>query len=169
MTEAREGLELPGHPENPDHQDHPDLPVKPPLISLLALVIGYLIHHFLPMRARPDGWGATGIVLVVLGLALSQWAIHQFRVEKTAVKPWKPTRVILDRGPFAFTRNPIYLAFLLLQVGIGLWHDRIAVVLMTIPAAIVLDRVVIRREEEYLARKFGAVYLSYVKRVRRWV
>ena len=166
MTQAPAGSERQEHPELPDH---PDLPVKPPLISLVALAIGYLLHQFAPMHARPAGWGATGVGLVVVGLALSQWAIHQFRVQKTAVKPWKPTRVILDRGPFAFTRNPIYLSFVLLQLGIGLWHDRLAVVLMAIPAAIALDRVVIRREEAYLARKFGALYLAYLQRVRRWV
>ena len=166
MTQAPAGSERQEHPELPDH---PDLPVKPPLISLVALLLGYLIHQFAPMAARPAGSSAPGILLCVLAVSLGQWAVFEFRVQKTSVKPWKSTRVILDRGPFAFTRNPIYLSFVLLQLGIGLWHDRLAVVLMAIPAAIALDRVVIRREEAYLARKFGALYLAYLQRVRRWV
>ena len=166
MTEVRVGQDS---PDLPDHPDHPDLPVKPPLLSLLALAIGYLVHHLLPMHARPAGWGAAGVALVVLSFSLGQWAMYQFRVQKTAVKPWKPTRVIVDSGPFAFTRNPIYVSFVLLQLGIGLWHDRLAVVLMTIPAAIALDRIIIRREEAYLARKFGVPYRAYMERVRRWV
>lgn len=149
--------------------DHPDLPVKPPLILLASMLAGYLVDRFWPAPARPEGWGGLGIALVVLAFSLMLAAMRQFAAGRTSAKPWKPTRVILDRGPFRFTRNPIYLGFVLLQAGIGIWQDRLAVLLFALPAAIVLDRVVIRREEAYLSRKFEAPYEAYLGRVRRWL
>ena len=149
--------------------DHPDLPIKPPLILVASLVLGYLIDHYAPASARPAGWAGVGISLVAVSLLLGQWAMHQFRTQKTSVMPWKPTRLILDGGPFRFTRNPIYLSFVLLQLGVGVWHDRLAVLLMALPSALALDVLVIRREEAYLTRKFGADYLDYRSRVRRWL
>jgi len=164
-----------GAPESPTGAgvdggpDHPDLPVKPPLILLASILVGYLADRFWPGPARPEGWGGLGIALVVLAFVLMLAAMRQFSAGRTSVKPWKPTRVILDRGPFRFTRNPIYLGFVLLQAGIGIWQDRLAVLLMAVPAAIALDLVVIRREEAYLVRKFGAAYDAYRGRVRRWI
>lgn len=149
--------------------DHPDLPVKPPLILLVSILAGYLVDRLWPAASRPEGWGVLGIALVVLAFVLMLAAMRQFAAGRTSAKPWKPTRLILDRGPFRFTRNPIYLGFVLLQAGIGIWQDRLAVLLFALPAAIVLDRVVIRREEAYLLRKFGAPYEEYRARVRRWI
>jgi len=149
--------------------DHPDLPLKPPLVFLFCLVVGVGIHHFWPRAARPEGWASVGVGVAVLGIALAQWATYEFRRHKTAVLPWKPTRVIVDSGPFAVSRNPIYLGMALLQVGLGLWANKLAVVLMVVPAIIVTNVLVIAKEEEYLERKFGAVYTEYKARVRRWV
>jgi len=149
--------------------DHPDLPVKPPLVFLLALLVGYLIDRYQPPRPRPDELVVAGIALVVIAFAIAIWAMRQFHAAGTAVEPWKPTRAIVESGPFAFSRNPIYVSFALTQFGIGLWQNRLAVMLMVIPALLATDRFIIRREEAYLERKFGAAYLDYKARVRRWI
>ena len=149
--------------------DHPDLPLKPPLVFLAAIAVGYLIGQYAPMSARPAGYAPAGMVLVGVAVLLAAWAAGTFRRAGTPAEPWKPTRTIVEDGPFAFSRNPIYIAFALLQVGVGIWGDRLAVVLMVIPALFVTDRVIVRREEAYLERKFGAAYLDYKARVRRWI
>lgn len=149
--------------------DHPDLPLKPPLIFLFFTALGVGAHHFWPFHARPAGWTAVGIGVTVLALALIQWSAWTFRRNKTAVVPWKPTRVIVDSGPFAISRNPIYVGFALFQVGLGLWSDKLAVVLMVIPAILATGLLIIAKEEEYLERKFGEEYLEYKSRVRRWL
>jgi protein-S-isoprenylcysteine O-methyltransferase Ste14 len=157
-----------GQGATPEPPDHPDLPVKPPLVFLAAIAVGLGIDHWFPMSVRPEGLGWTGALLLGLAVALSQWAMHHFRTRKTSVFPWKPTRVILEDGPFAFTRNPIYLSFAMAQLGIGLALDALAVVLLVVPAVLATDRWVIRREEAYLERKFGDAYRAYRGRVRRW-
>lgn len=149
--------------------DHPDLPLKPPLVFLFTIAVGVLIHHFWPRSARPDGWAAAGIALVVLAVLLVTWSAWTFKRHQTEVVPWKPTRVIVDAGPYAFSRNPIYVAFALIQMGLGLWADKLAVVLMVIPALAATSVLIIAKEEEYLERKFGDVYREYMGRVRRWM
>ena len=149
--------------------DHPDLPLKPPFIFVWALVIGLAVDWLKPMPARPDRWGGLGIVFVVFAVGLIAWAARTMRQRNTAVRPWKPTTTIVEDGPFALTRNPIYLGFALVLVGIGLWTDKLAVLLMTVPAIAATNSWVIAREESYLKRKFGAPYEAYLARVRRWV
>lgn len=161
MSQANERID--------EAHDNPGLPVKPPIIFVITLAIGVGIHWLWPQPARPNGWAIVGIALTVLAVALVEWAAYVFRKADTNVLPWKPTRVIVDRGPYAVTRNPIYVGFALLQVGLGLWTNRLAVVLMVIPAIIATNMLVIAREERYLEGKFGAVYLDYKQRVRRWL
>jgi protein-S-isoprenylcysteine O-methyltransferase Ste14 len=149
--------------------DNPGMPVKPPLIFLFATALGVGVHALWPVGARPAGWAAVGVAFCLLAVVLMQWALNEFRRHKTSVLPWKSTRVILERGPFTFTRNPIYLGFALFQMGLGFWTDRLAVVLLAIPAVAATNTFVIAYEEAYLERKFGDVYLRYKERVRRWL
>jgi protein-S-isoprenylcysteine O-methyltransferase Ste14 len=149
--------------------DHPDLPVKPPVIFVIAMGIGFAAHWMWPVSVRPPGWWGFGVLLVAFGLTLVQWSALHFRRHDTEIFPWLPTRVIVTSGPYAHTRNPIYLGLALVQLGIGLWADRLAVVLMVIPAVAATNAWIIAREETYLDRKFGEEYRGYLQRVRRWI
>lgn len=149
--------------------DHPDLPYKPPLAFLLAIVGGIALDLLHRLPSRPPGWAPLGMLLVALGIALLLWALREFRAHHTAIEPWKPTTAIIARGPFAFSRNPVYVAFALITIGIGAWVDRGSVVLLAIAALIATDRFIVPREEAYLTRKFGEAYLGYRRRVRRWL
>ena len=149
--------------------DHPDLPLKPPLVFLFAAALGVGAHSLWPYPARPAAWTALGVALTILASVLIQWSAWEFKRNKTAVVPWKATRVIVDSGPFRVSRNPIYVGFALMQVGLGLWSDKLAVVLMVIPAILATNVLIIAKEEEYLQRKFGDVYRDYQSRVRRWL
>ena len=72
-------------------------------------------------------------------------------------------------GPYGFSRNPIYLAMLLLQIGMSFWANSPWFLLFAALPAALLVWGVISREELYLERKFGADYLAYKTRVRRWL
>lgn len=148
--------------------DHPDLPYKPPLAYLAAIALGVGLHRWWPLPARPDGWLPAGVTLVALGAALLVWAKVVFDRHRTPLEPWKSTTAIVDEGPFAHARNPVYIGFALIQVGIGVWIDALAVVLLVIVPALMTARLVVPREEAYLRRKFGAVYEDYCSRVPRW-
>jgi len=149
--------------------DHPNLPIKPPFVFLIAIGIGAVGHWLVPRTIRPEGmaWIGQGVLLVaMLGIA---WSVWTFRHYQTAVEPWKATKVIIDHGLYVLSRNPIYLGFALAQVGVALWANQLAILIMVFPAVVFTDRVIIRREEAYLTKKFGAPYEAYCAQVRRWL
>jgi protein-S-isoprenylcysteine O-methyltransferase Ste14 len=88
---------------------------------------------------------------------------------RTPVPGNEPTSAIVQSGPYRFTRNPIYLAFSVLVLGIACWVNSIWL-LGTLAAAVsLMSFVVIPREERYLERRFRAEYLEYKAKVRRWL
>ena len=129
-----------------DRPDHPNLPYKPPLAYLAAIALGTLIHLRWPMSARPASWLPVGVSLVVLGAALLLWAKLVFDSKRTPLEPWKATRAIVDHGPFAFSRNPVYIGFAIIQVGVGVWSDQLAVVILTIVPALLTAVLIVPRE-----------------------
>jgi protein-S-isoprenylcysteine O-methyltransferase Ste14 len=83
--------------------------------------------------------------------------------------PWKPTKNIITDGIYGWSRNPIYLGFNLLPIGMGIFFDNVWVLLSFVPAAFTLYHVAIKKEEVYLEEKFGDEYLGYKNKVRRWI
>lgn len=143
---------------------------RPPLVYLAAIVIGSALElawrlPFLPrILAVP-----LGAVFVVAAAALFFGSVGKLRAAGTPVPGNQPTSVIVRAGPYRFSRNPIYLAFSLLHLGIAFWVNGLWLVATLIPALAVMAYVVIPREEQYLERTFGAGYLDYKNSVRRWL
>jgi protein-S-isoprenylcysteine O-methyltransferase Ste14 len=158
---------IPAEREAPDVA-HADL-VRPRFVYLAAILIGSALQiawplHFLPPRIAP-----LGAVLIAAGAALFVMSVRQFRAADTPVAGDRPSTAVVERGPYRFSRNPIYMAFSLLQLGIATSADSVWLVATLAGAVAVVAFVAIPREERYMARKFGAPYLDYKRRVRRWV
>jgi protein-S-isoprenylcysteine O-methyltransferase Ste14 len=113
--------------------------------------------------------GPVGVPLVVVAIALFSYSVAKFRAAGTPVPARKPTTVIVRTGPYRFSRNPIYLAFSLFQLGIAVWVNSVWLLATVVGAVALIHYVVIPREEKYLERKFGAQYLDYKASVRRWL
>lgn len=144
--------------------------IRPPLAYLVAIALGLLLHVAWPVRLVPGAvsvpLGAT-VVLVALALFLS--AVRTFRTAGTPVPGNRPTTSIVRRGPYRYSRNPIYLSFSLLQLGIAFWVNSLWLLVTLIPAVALMSFVVIPREEQYLETRFPADYLPYKASVRRWL
>jgi len=109
-----------------------------------------------------------GVFFLAIALGLIVWTAILMSRAGTTPNPTRPTTALLTDGPFRFTRNPMYLAWELIVIGVGLAANAPWVILMAIPAALLTRRLVIDKEERYLATKFGTEYLDYKARVRRW-
>lgn len=107
--------------------------------------------------------------MAAMGVALFFSSVGKFRAAGTPVPGNKPTTAIVRAGPYRFSRNPIYLAFSLLQLGIAIWVNSLWLVATLVPAHAVMAWIVVPREERYLERAFGAEYLAYKSAVRRWI
>ncbi len=141
----------------------------PPLLYAVPLAVGLLLQHWHPIRLpSPDIARLIGIASVLLGL-VGFPAIVAFRRANTSPKPWEPTTALVTSGPYRISRNPMYLGFTLLYVGVSLWANA-AWPLFFLPVVLaVMLFGVIRREETYLVRVFGPDYVAYCRRVRRWL
>ncbi len=80
----------------------------------------------------------------------------------------QPTTAIVKIGPYHSSRNPIYLAFSLFQIGIALGVNDAWILITLLPAIALMSFVVIPREESYLEARFGLEYVAYKASVRRW-
>jgi protein-S-isoprenylcysteine O-methyltransferase Ste14 len=142
---------------------------RPPLIYLASILAGLAVNAIRPLPL-PSGIPARllGIALVVAALLLFGYSAKLFRAAGTPVPARKPTTAIVKTGPYRFTRNPIYLAFSLLHLGIAVWVGSWWVIATLAVAVGIIHGVVIPREERYLEAKFGAEYRAYKAAVRRW-
>jgi protein-S-isoprenylcysteine O-methyltransferase Ste14 len=144
--------------------------VRPPLVYLISLVSGAVIQLATPFpflhRTLAVPFGAP---LVVVATVLFAYSAATFRAAGTPVPARKPTTVIVRTGPYRFSRNPIYLAFSLFQLGIAIWVNSLWLLATLVGAVALIHSFVIRREEQYLERRFGAEYLDYKASVRRWL
>lgn len=141
----------------------------PPLLFTGGLLLALLGHLLRPLSV-PGGWWPRGIGIVLLMLAalLAMSAEREMTRAQTPVMPFQDASTLVTSGPFRFSRNPIYLAFVIAVVGIaGLtasWWP-----LITLPIALVAVTWVIRGEEARLTRLFGKEYATYRGRTRRWI
>src|SRR5256885_785268 len=97
---------------------------RPPLVYLASIVIGSVLEFIWHLPFLPDAFAAPlGIVLVVGAVVLFAASVGKFRAAGTPVPGNKATTAIVRSGPYRCSRNPIYLAFSLLQVGIAIWAN----------------------------------------------
>ena len=144
--------------------------VRPPLVYLTSLVCGTVIHLAMPLPFLPGTLAVPlGVLLVVVAIALFSYSVAKFRAAGTPMPAREPTTAIVRTGPYRLSRNPIYLAFSLFQLGIAIWVNSVWLLATLVGAVALIHSVVIPREEQYLERKFGAQYLDYKASVRRWL
>ncbi len=152
--------------------DQANVAVFPPLPFVLALVVGVLAHVLWePFRFFSEIWigHAAGWPLIVAATVLIAWAQRTMAGAGESSNVYKTNGAIVSTGPFAFTRNPMYLSMTLLSAGIAFLVNT-AWPIVLLPAVLTLMQYgVISREERYLESKFGDVYRQYRARVRRWL
>lgn len=166
IRELKEIQELMSH----SNSDHPNIIAPPPVIAFGGLLLGFLLNWLLPLPfVSGAGRLLLSAVFVLTGVVLGFSAIWAFRRKRTPVDPYESPLAIVSDGPYRFTRNPIYLSFAFITVGIACFANAFWLILVLPLTLVVIDRGVIAREEVYLERKFGEVYTSYKARVRRWI
>jgi protein-S-isoprenylcysteine O-methyltransferase Ste14 len=145
--------------------------IRPPIAWALAFVVGLALDWLYPLPFVPAFVPAAWIggAIFAVGFALAIWAIVTIRKAGTNVETVKPTTAIVESGPYRFTRNPIYVGMFLGQTGLAIGFNSLWLLATLVLFYVVIRYGVVAREEAYLERKFGAVYLDYKARVRRWL
>ena len=150
-------------------RDHADVRVAPPIIMLAFLAAMWLLDRAFPLGTTSQIPRALGIGLVLGAIALALWAVTELLRARTTFEPHGTVTALVTSGPYRYSRNPIYLAYGLMLMGLPLALGTFWGVILTPLLIISLDRWVIRHEEAYLREKFGGTYAEYESRVRRWL
>ncbi len=144
----------------------------PPVIFSLAFALAILAGWMKPLPILPEaGQGflrLIGIVLILSGVGIALAAEWRFVLAGTATLPTRPTRAIVSDGIYRYSRNPMYLGLSLTVQGLGFVANSWWFLLILLFAVIAVTKLAIEPEEHYLEAKFGAEYLSYKARTRRW-
>jgi protein-S-isoprenylcysteine O-methyltransferase Ste14 len=147
--------------------------IWPPTIYGSATLIAGVLAWFAPWPFEPDALRTValtaGVLVFCIGGAIAIAAEIGFKRAGTAVLPTRPTTAIVGTGIYRLTRNPMYLGMSLALAGLGLGLNQMWFLLVLPIAMLAVTKLAIEREEAYLAQKFGAEYLAYKAKVRRWV
>ncbi len=152
--------------------DNPHVHVPPPLLYVIIFLASVFLHHVIPLHFGPGRGSWTpvlGIVLIGLALLCMLPALVKFSRTKNTLIPNRPASSLQTGGIYAISRNPMYLGLLLAYLGICLFVGNWWTLLLTPLLILIVQRVVIIKEESYLQRAFGAEYDAYRARVRRWI
>ena len=150
--------------------DNAGVRVPPPILLIVAILSGYCLQQLWALELTNwSGWYVAAWSLIGVGVIILVASWVQFLRAKTNIRPDKPSSNLIQSGLYRFSRNPIYVSGLLLQLGIALLMNNLWIVLLVPVSKVVFDRYVIAREEAYLERAFGEVYVAYKRTVRRWL
>ncbi|MVA97951.1 isoprenylcysteine carboxylmethyltransferase family protein [Nitratireductor sp. CAU 1489] len=145
----------------------------PPIIYLAAIGASLVLAWLLPLPwigpPLSDILFAVGAVALVGVVLIDVSAMRTLARAKTTIMPHRGSDHLVTSGPFAFTRNPIYLANTLLMIGVGLMAGIVWFLGLAVIAAFLTQKLAIEREERHLTARFGKKYRDYAKKVRRWV
>ena len=143
----------------------------PPLVFVGLTLLGVTLRYAVgPIPFPATAWARlVGIVVLLAGITIIISARTLFTRSGQSPVPWKPTPELIVRGPYRFTRNPMYVGVTGVQIGLGVavgnpWISPLAPV-----ALLIVHFIAVLPEEQYLAEKFGPRYHEYCARVRRYV
>jgi protein-S-isoprenylcysteine O-methyltransferase Ste14 len=155
-----------------DERDHAPIIAPPPLLAALCIAGGFVGRHFKHLALFSEDHALRrqlSIALFAIAVVIVVAAIVQFISHKTHPSPYKPTAAVVVKGVYRFTRNPIYIAFLIVVIGFAVAANSAWFLISAVVLFVLLHVGVVKREERYLSAKFGTTYDDYLRRVRRWL
>jgi protein-S-isoprenylcysteine O-methyltransferase Ste14 len=146
----------------------------PPILYAAALLLPWLLDHWLPLpvfafgRIADDAMVGVGWALVGTGITVAYLALRSFSGAGTPFDPTARAERLVTFGLYNRTRNPMYLAALIAFLGLALATGNIWRFTVIPPLFVLLLQLAVVREEQHLEARFGQGWLDYAARVPRW-
>jgi protein-S-isoprenylcysteine O-methyltransferase Ste14 len=143
----------------------------PPLAFLAGVLLGVAFQYVIPAPvpvSRAIG-AVIGLCILTAGVGFIASARMLFQRTGQSPIPWKPSPSLIVKGPYRFTRNPMYVGITLVEIGLGLAFNNLWISLFAVPALLTVHVIAVLPEEQYLSEKFGESYKAYLARVRRYL
>ncbi|WP_372624852.1 isoprenylcysteine carboxylmethyltransferase family protein [Arsukibacterium sp.] len=149
-----------------------ELKVPPVILVAVFALLMWLLAKLLPSLALPAIWSwVLAVGFASAGLAVAVLGVLAFRRAETTVDPRVPqqTSSLVIKGIYRYSRNPMYLGFLLLLTAWACYLINVAAFALLPLFVLYMNRFQIAPEERFLLQKFGAEYQAYQAQVRRWL
>lgn len=145
----------------------PDLP---PLWLAAFMALAWAMAQYVPLLSTPSGTlRGLGIAVAIAGFGVVAWSALWFARKRTTIEPHHTPRTLIVEGPYALSRNPIYLAMLMILTGQVLWQGSLSPVVLLPIFLIILTRRFAIPEEQGLVTAFGEEGRAYLQATRRWI
>lgn len=142
----------------------------PPFLLVISALVMTLIHFIVPYKnVFFSPFSYVGILLIILGLAIARKINADFSKVNTEIHTFKKPRKLLKNGLFQYSRNPIYVGFILILIGLNILLGSVTPFLIVLVFIFVTNHWYIPFEEENMQEQFGQEYTNYKKKVRRWI
>lgn len=142
----------------------------PPALLLLLVIAMAIVHGALPSQPRiPTSLFWLGPLPIVAGIALAASGRREFARVRTNIWTFGQPNALVTTGPFARTRNPMYLGMALVAFGAAIMFGELAAFGLAALFVAIADRWYIAFEEQRMAATFGEAYASYCRTTRRWL
>ncbi len=137
----------------------------PPTYLYFAIVLVIALHVLMPgPQIVSSPWRYLGIIPLILGSVLNVVADQAFKRHETTVKPSEESTCLVTEGVFRFSRNPMYLGFVLLLVGIVVLLGSVTSWIVVSVFPFLMEIRFIQGEEAMLEARFGDTWLEYTHR-----
>jgi protein-S-isoprenylcysteine O-methyltransferase Ste14 len=143
---------------------------------VFTVVVPGSVGVLLPYRitngasAREGVSGALSLVLFAVAVSIYAWSVYAFAVAGHGTPaPIDEPRTLVLRGPYRYSRNPMYLAVCSALAGWIVRYPGAGLILYGVSVAVLMVLFVTRYEEPHLSRRFGREYETYRWRVPRWL
>lgn len=149
-----------------------ELKIPPPVLALATAAGMWFVARTWPAFGFAfPGQDILAVALAVAGVAFALWGVITFHHADTTHNPMRPdkTSVLVTRGPYRFSRNPMYVGVLTVLAAWGLYLGNLLGFLLLPLLVAYLSRFQIGPEERVLEGKFGAGFDAYRQSVRRWL
>ncbi|HMJ47177.1 MAG TPA: isoprenylcysteine carboxylmethyltransferase family protein [Ferruginibacter sp.] len=144
--------------------------IPPPAFFITAVVAMILLNQFVPFGRWLDyPWRYFGIIIIALGFSLSLGSGIFFRKLGTNPRPGSKANLIVTKGPFKYTRNPMYLGLISMLIGISILLGTFSPLFVIPILFIILHTQFVLREEKWMEEWFGESYLEYKSKTPRWL
>lgn len=145
---------------------------KPPVVALLFIAAGFALQYLLPLgdnrSVLPTESVVIGGIIMACAVAIALLGGRELARARTTINPGGSATALVQSGVFKRSRNPLYLGLVLFTLGLGIATVNPWMILLAALLLFYLQERVVKREEAYLAARFGPDYSAYRRRTRRW-
>ena len=144
--------------------------IHPPVLLLLSILGMFALNRYFPVqKVIPHPYHWTGCILFLIAFAMTGYVVFLFNRVDTEINTFKEPRKLVTEGLFRFIRNPIYLGFVLMLMGVAIFLGSLSPWLFVVAFFLISNAWYIPVEERNLETIFGEAYRNYKSKVRRWL